>query len=211
MLLRELREQVVEAGVKLVQGHLVYLSAGNISARDPESGLIAIKPGGGDYLKLRAEDILIVDPHGNVVEGSGKPSSEMPMHALAYRQRSDIHAAIHTHSPVATAWGVAQREIPPVVVGQVLTNGPVPVAPYCQPGTDALAELALQAMGSGYAVVLQNHGVFAVGSSMDMALAVAFIVEEAATVAAQALALNPKLHLLTPHDWSEMLGTGSRG
>jgi ribulose-5-phosphate 4-epimerase/fuculose-1-phosphate aldolase len=211
MLLRELREQVVEAGIKLVEGHLVYLSAGNVSARDPQTGLIAVKPGGGDYLRLKPQDILIIDEDGSVVDGQGKPSSETPMHALAYRRRKDINAAIHTHSPIATAWSVAQREIPPVVVGQVLTNGPVPFAPYLQPGTESLGELALQAMGSGYAVLLQNHGVFAVGPTMDMALAVAYIVEEAATVAAHAVLLSDQLHLLTEQDFQDMLSAGSKG
>lgn len=211
MLLRELREQVVEAGIRLVEGHLVYLSAGNISARDPETGLIAVKPGGGHYLALKPEDILVIDEQGVVIEGEGWPSSETPMHKLAYRRRKDINAAIHTHSPVATAWSVAQREIPPVVVGQVLTNGAVPFAAYSRPGTESLGELALEAMGSGYAVLLQNHGVFALGSTMDMALAVAFIVEEAATVAWHAVALSDQLRLMTEHDFQEMLTAGHKG
>lgn len=211
MLLRELREQVVEAGIRLVEGHLVYLSAGNVSARDPETGLIAVKPGGGDYLALKAEDILVIDEQGKVVEGKGQPSSETPMHTLAYRQRKDINAAIHTHSPVATAWSVAQREIPPVVVGQALTNGAVPFAPYCCPGTVGLGERALQAMGSGHAVILQNHGVLTVGPTMDWALAVAFIVEEAATVAWHAAALSDQLRLMTEHDFQEMLTSGHKG
>jgi ribulose-5-phosphate 4-epimerase/fuculose-1-phosphate aldolase len=211
MLLRELREQVVEAGIKLVEGHLVYLSAGNVSARDAESGLIAVKPGGGDYLKLRPEDILIIDEEGTVIEGNGEPSSETPMHMITYRRRRDINAAIHTHSPVATAWSVAQREIPPVVVGQVLTNGPVPFAVYSRPGTDSLGELALQAMGSGYAVLLQNHGVFAVGPTIELALAVAFIVEEAAIVAWHAVALGGQMRLMTENDFHDMLSAGSKG
>jgi len=211
MLLRELREQLVEAGIRLVEGHLVYLSAGNISARDAESGLIAVKPGGGDYLKLTPEDILIIDEQGTVIEGKGRPSSETPMHLIAYRRRKDINAAIHTHSPVATAWSVAQREIPPVVVGQVLTNGPVPFAAYSRPGSDELGELALQAMGSGHAVLLQNHGVFAVGLTIDMALAVAFIVEEAAVVAWHAVALGGQMRLMTDNDFHEMLTGGSKG
>lgn len=211
MLLRELREQVVEAGIKLVQGHLVYLSAGNVSARDAESGWIAVKPNGGDYLKLKPEDILIIDEQGQVIEGKGQPSSETPMHLITYRRRTDINAAIHTHSPVATAWSVAQREIPPVVVGQVLTNGPVPFAAYSRPGTDSLGELALQAMGSGYAVLLQNHGVFAVGPTIDLALAVAFIVEEAAIVAWHAVALGDRMRLMTESDFHDMLSAGSTG
>ena len=211
MLLRELREQVVEAGVKLVEGHLVYLSAGNVSARDPQTGLIAVKPGGGDYLRLKPEDILVIDEDGNVVEGKGKPSSETPTHTTAYRRRKDINAAIHTHSPMATAWSVAQREIPPVVVGQALTNGPVPFAPYRQPGTENLGEVALEAMGSGYAVLLQNHGPFVVGPTMGMALALAYIVEEAATVAAHAVLLSSQLHLLTEQDFQDMLSAGSKG
>jgi ribulose-5-phosphate 4-epimerase/fuculose-1-phosphate aldolase len=106
---------------------------------------------------------------------------------------------------------VAQKEIPSVVVGQVLTSGPIPIAPYCQPGTEKLGQLALEKMGSGYAVLLQNHGVLAVGPNMDMALAVAFIVEEAAVVASHAVLLNLNLHLLGDREFKEMLGGGTRG
>jgi L-ribulose-5-phosphate 4-epimerase len=210
MLLRELREQVVEAGIRLAEGHLVYLSSGNISARDPETGLIAVKPSQGDYLKLKAEDILVIDELGSVIEGEGQPSSETPMHTLAYRRRKGVHAAIHTHSPVATAWSVAGREIPPVTVGQALT-GPIPFAPYRRPGSEEIAEAALEAMGSGHAVILQNHGVFTVGPVMEMALAVAFIVEEAATVAFHASLLSRQLHVLSEQDFEEMLAAGSKG
>ena len=210
MLLGELREQVVEAGIKLAKGHLVYLSSGNISARDPKTGLIAVKPSEGDYLKLNAGDILVIDEFGNVIEGEGKPSSETPMHTLAYRRRKGIHAAIHTHSPVATAWSVARREIPPVTVGQALT-GPIPFASYRRPGSEEVAEVALEAMGPGHAVILQNHGPFIVGPTIDMALAIAFIVEEAATVAYHASLLSGQLHLLTERDFEEMLGVGSKG
>ena len=210
MLLKELREQVVEAGIKLLEGHLVYLSSGNISARDPETGLIAVKPTGADYVKMSAQDVLVIDRHGEVIEGEGKPSSETPMHLLAYRRRSDVNAAIHTHSPVATAWSVAQREIPPVVLGQVLT-GPISIAPYCQPGTRLLGEVALKSMGESYAVILQNHGPFVLGPTMRVALAAAFIVEEAATVAFHATRLSDELRLMTDHDFEEMLGGGSKG
>ena len=210
MLLQKLREQVVEAGIKLLEGHLVYLSAGNVSARDPESGLIAVKPTGADYAKMKASDVLIIDEHGNVVDGEGTPSSESPMHTLAYRKRKDVNAAIHTHSPVATAWSVAQREIPPVALGQVLT-GPIPIAPYCQPGTRRVGEVALESMAEGSAVILQNHGPFIVGPTMKMALAVAFIVEEAAVVAFHASLLSDEVRLMTQHDFDEMLSGGSKG
>jgi ribulose-5-phosphate 4-epimerase/fuculose-1-phosphate aldolase len=211
MLLGDLRERIVEAGVRLVEGHLVYLSAGNISARDPGSGLIAVKPGGGDYLKLRSEDILVIDSRGKVLEGQGQPSSETPMHLLVYERREDIRAVIHTHSPVATAWSVAQRPIPPVTVGQCLTNGPIPFAPYRRPGTDALGEAALTTMGDGCAVILQNHGVLAAGPSLDMALAMAFIVEEAAVVAFHAMRLGEDLRLMTEEEYRAILTSGSKG
>jgi ribulose-5-phosphate 4-epimerase/fuculose-1-phosphate aldolase len=130
---------------------------------------------------------------------------------LAYQRRRDINAAIHTHSPVATAWAVAEREIPPVTVGQVLCDGPIPFAPYRRPGSEAVGEAALEAMGSGYAVVLQNHGPFVVGRDMRMALTTAFIVKEAAEVALYATVLGGRMRLMTRQDFQEMLGGGSTG
>jgi L-ribulose-5-phosphate 4-epimerase len=159
---------------------------------------------------MTAQDVVVIDEHGHVVEGEAKPSSETPMHTFAYRQREDINAAIHTHSPVATAWSVAQREIPPVVLGQVLT-GPIPIVPYCQPGTRQLGEVAMESMGEGRAVILQNHGPFVVGPTMRMALALAFIVEEAAMVALHASQLSQDLRLMSRDDFEEMLSGGSRG
>jgi L-ribulose-5-phosphate 4-epimerase len=211
VLLRQLREQVVEAGIKLAAGHLVYLTAGNISARDPDSGLIAVKPGGGDYLELKPEDILIIDQHGTVVDGEGLPSSETPMHTAAYRRRPEVNGAIHTHSPAATAWSVAGRDIPPVTVGQVLTNGPIPYAPYHRPGSEIVGEAAMDAMGDGFAVILQNHGPFVVGPTLSLALATAFIVEEAADVAFRAVLLCDQPRLMTREDFDEMLSGASRG
>ncbi len=211
MLLQELRQEVVEVGVKLLEGRLVALSSGNISARDPQTGLIAVKPSGADYLRLKPQDIVVVDSEGRVVDGKGPASSESRLHLWAYRRRPDVHAAIHTHSPAATAWSVAGKEIPPVIAGQVLTGGAIPIAPYCRPGSDEVGEVAMQVLGSRSAVLLQNHGSFVVAPDLSKALTIAFIVEEAAMVALFALQLGAPLHLLTEQEFAEILQAGSKG
>jgi len=197
MLLKELREQVVEVGMALYDFRLVGLSDGNVSARDPETNLVAVKPGGFTWNKLRPEDIVIVDLDGNVVEGDSKPSSETPMHTCVYRTRPEINGAIHCHAPYSTAWSVVNKPIPAIIVNQVMTGGEIPIAEYRMPGTLDLGECALEAMGEGYAVVLQNHGPLCVGRSVIHALHITFAVEDAAKTALYATQIGGEMRLMT--------------
>ncbi|MBV9710971.1 MAG: class II aldolase/adducin family protein, partial [Ktedonobacteraceae bacterium] len=98
MLLPELRAEVARYARKMYDSQLVRASQGNISARDPKSGLICIKPSGVDYELLTAEDIVVLDENGKVVEGKWNPSTETPLHTLILRRRHDIHCVMHTHS-----------------------------------------------------------------------------------------------------------------
>lgn len=111
--LRELRERVVDANVQLVRAGLVTLTFGNASAADREAGVIAIKPSGVPFEVLRPDDIPVLDlATGAVVAGGLRPSSDTPTHLVLYRAFGTIGAVVHTHSPYATAWAQACREIP---------------------------------------------------------------------------------------------------
>ena len=111
-MLEELRNKVWKANLDLVRYGLVKLTWGNVSGLDRESGLVVIKPSGVDYSQLKAEDLVILDLDGKVVEGSLRPSSDTPTHLELYRAFPEIGGVVHTHSCQATAWAQACRPIP---------------------------------------------------------------------------------------------------
>jgi L-ribulose-5-phosphate 4-epimerase len=128
MLLKELRQQVLEANLELVSRGLVLYTFGNASAVDREQGLVVIKPSGVDYDKLRPEDMVITDMDGRIVEGTLKPSSDLDTHILLYREFATIGAVVHTHSEFATSFAQAGLAIP--AFGTTHADyfyGPVPV------------------------------------------------------------------------------------
>jgi L-ribulose-5-phosphate 4-epimerase len=112
MLMKELREQVLEANLELVRRGLVLYTFGNASGVDREQGLVVIKPSGVDYDKLKPEHMVVTDLHGNVVEGALRPSSDLDTHTLLYREFDQIGAVVHTHSEFATSFAQAGLSIP---------------------------------------------------------------------------------------------------
>ena len=112
-MLTELKEQVLEANLDLVKHGLVIFTFGNASGIDRGKGLVAIKPSGVPYEKLRLEDMIVTDLDGRIVEGKLKPSSDLATHLLLYKEFPSIGGVAHTHSEYATAWAQAGRPIPP--------------------------------------------------------------------------------------------------
>src|SRR5580693_9758606 len=112
MLLTNLREQVLEANLDLVRRRLVFSTFGNASGVSREEGLIVIKPSGVPYEGMKPADLVVTDLHGKVVEGSLRPSSDLPTHAALYRAFPAIGGIAHTHSEYATAWAQARQPIP---------------------------------------------------------------------------------------------------
>jgi L-ribulose-5-phosphate 4-epimerase len=112
-MLEKLKEDVFRANLDLVENGLVIHTWGNVSGRDPESGLVVIKPSGVSYKGMRAEDMVVMSPDGKVVEGKFKPSTDAPTHLLLYNTWSSVGGIVHTHSSFATAWAQAGRAIPP--------------------------------------------------------------------------------------------------
>ncbi|MDK2854849.1 MAG: L-fuculose-phosphate aldolase [Bacillota bacterium] len=183
MLLYDQRKEVLATAQQLLKGGLVAATWGNVSARDPETDLIAITPSGMRYEILTAEDIAVVDLEGRLRDGKYQPSSETPMHTLIYRERPDVRAIVHTHSIFATVMATLKREIPPVIAELALgVGGNVPVADFAPPGTEELGRRALAGLGKGNAVLLQNHGVLTVGPNLERAFTIAAIVEDAAKI-----------------------------
>ena len=111
-LLETLREQVWKLHLELPKNDLVKWTGGNVSGRDPETGLVVIKPSGVKYPDLRPEHLVVLDVDGKIIEGSLSPSSDTASHLYIYRQRPDVGGIVHTHSNFATAFAAAGRPIP---------------------------------------------------------------------------------------------------
>ena len=127
-MLEELKAKVCKANLELVEHGLVIFTWGNVSAIDRSTGLVVIKPSGVDYDKMTADDMVVVDLDGNVVEGKLRPSSDTATHLEFYRNFKGVKGAVHTHSVEATAWAQSCREIPCYGTTHADTfHGPVPV------------------------------------------------------------------------------------
>lgn len=178
-MLDRLKQSLVELHLELPRHQLVVWTGGNLSARDPDTGLVAIKASGIRYESLRPEHIVLVDLEGRVVEGAYTPSSDTASHLYIYRHRPDVGGIVHTHSPYATAFAAVNRPIPPVLtaIGDEF-GGPIPVGGFALIGDEAIGEVVVASIGSSPAVLLRNHGVFTIGPTPEAALKAAVMTEE---------------------------------
>ncbi len=197
MLLQSLREQVYETAKQMVVDNLAYGAQGNVSAVDRESGLVAITPTAIPYAKMKVEDIVVIDLEGNLVDTRWRPTSETPMHLIFYQKRADVGAVVHTHAPYATLFGVIHEPIPVLLTEAATCLGaPVPVAPYCRPGTPELAQTVLEKMGAGVAVLLAQHGLLSVGTDLGQAYDTAMAAETSARLMIMIRSMNAKANPL---------------
>lgn len=113
-MLDKLKNEVYQANIDLVRHGLVIHTWGNASGRDPESGLIVIKPSGVSYSSMKAADMVVMDPEGRIAEGKFNPSTDAPTHLYLYREFPSVGGVVHTHSSYATSWAQAGRGIPPL-------------------------------------------------------------------------------------------------
>lgn len=180
----EERRQVLAAAREISETGLVIGTWGNASARCGEKDLMIITPSGVSYDTLSMEDMVLVDGSGQVLEGRLKPSSEVSLHMAIYKNRPDVKAIIHTHSLHATAFAVAGKSLPVILeeTAQVIGHE-VPVADYALCGTDSLAANVVKTLGKDkQAVLLANHGLVTLGSSMAEALKKAQVIEKTSQV-----------------------------
>jgi L-fuculose-phosphate aldolase len=203
MLLKELREEVLEKSLQMIRDGLAFGSGGNISALDRESDLLAITPSAIEYTKMKPEDVVVIDKHGKLIEGRWKPTSETPMHTIFYREREDVGAVVHTHAPHASVFAITNQSIPMVVTESALClGGPVRVDPYVRPGTEELARSVLEAMGSDVAVLLGQHGMITVGHNLGEAYASTIAAEVSARFTIMARSMGAEPMYLDPEEVS---------
>jgi L-ribulose-5-phosphate 4-epimerase len=183
-MLEALRDDLVRLHAELPRNDLVVWTGGNISARDPESGLVAIKPSGVRYEDLSADAMVVLDLDGRIVDGTHKPSSDAASHLYIYRNRPDVNGVVHTHSRYATAFAAVGRSIPVYLTAHADEfGGEIPCAGFALIGDEAIGAQVVETIGSSPAVLLKNHGVFTVGPSATAAVKAAVMTEDiAATV-----------------------------
>lgn len=181
MLLQHERELVRDYGVKMLENGLTTGTAGNISVFNRKEGLYAMSPSSMDYHAITAEDVVVIDLDGNIVDGKRRPSIEHVMHRSYYKGRTDIDAVVHTHSPYATAASCLGKPLPAVHFMISLCGGyELPCAAFAPPGTEELAQITYEAMKGYKAVLLQNHGLIAGAESIEKAM---YLAEEMESVA----------------------------
>lgn len=194
MLLSDERHQIVAYGRKLLSANLTVGTGGNLSIFNRSQGLIAIKPSGVDYLSMTPEDVMVITPKGEVVEGSRTPSSETPLHLALLHRRPDINAVVHTHSVYAATLACLHWELPAVHYLVGFSGDRVPLAPYALFGTQELADRVANAIGDYNACLMANHGLVCVGPTLPRAFTVAEEIEFVARIYLQARAVGePRL------------------
>jgi L-ribulose-5-phosphate 4-epimerase len=180
-LLEELREEVWRLHLELPRNGLVRWTGGNVSARDPETGYVVIKPSGVHYESLRPEHLVTVSLDGQRIEGYLKASSDTASHLYIYRHRPDVCGVVHTHSPYATAFAALGRPIP-VYLTAIADEfgGPIPCGGFALIGGEEIGQVVVESIGDSPAVLLKNHGVFTVGPTAEAAVKAAVMVEDVA-------------------------------
>jgi len=172
--------EIIKGGMKLDRYGLVSLAGGNLSMRMP-SGEILITPSGMIYEDMAADDVVVMDVNGNIIEGTRKPSSDTEGILYIFRERPDINAVIHTHQPYATAISLIQDEFRAdlTTLGNAC-RGSVKCTPYSSPGSLEMGIDTVAYLGDQLAVILSHHGVMTVGDSLKQALNAAVYLEECA-------------------------------
>jgi L-ribulose-5-phosphate 4-epimerase len=194
MLLAELRADVLDSALALKKYGLVWMAGGTICARDPESGQVVVTPSGLAYEDLSPEDMIVVDLDLNIIDGKYRPSVATNLWTAILRQRPEINAVVHSHSPYATAFSVINKPIP--IVTETMANWfgqPIKIAPYAHLEDDHFVTAPVEALGNGFAVMLGQHGPITVGETLDRALERAVTLEEAAKTFAIARDLGDPL------------------
>jgi L-fuculose-phosphate aldolase len=155
---------------------------GNASIRMEGTNEILITPSALYKGELKSDEIVKIDLEGNVLDGIFKPSIEWYFHAAIYSRRLDVNAVIHTHSPMTTGLALAGKKIEPITLESAVMLADVPILEFRYPGTKELGEIVADNIMGHRAVIMQNHGVIAVGYDLIEALTTIEVLEEISTM-----------------------------
>jgi L-fuculose-phosphate aldolase len=196
-----LRSEILRAAQTMWQKGYVVGAAGNISARIADSDRIVITPSGAPYDTMKVEDLVVCTLGGEQLSGAGRPSSELFAHVAIYQARPEVQAIVHTHSPYATALAVNRTPIPFCLDEMYYSLGPraIPVTEFARGGTQELAKSIVKTLGrENKAVLVANHGTFAVGADIREAFEISEEVEKAAMIYILAR-LTGQVHSIASH------------
>ena len=187
----KLKEELVQLHLELPKNDLVRWTGGNVSARDPESGLVIIKASGIRYEEMRPEHLVVMNLDGKLVEGNFKPSSDVFSHLYIYQHRPDVFGIVHTHSRYATAFAAVGKPIPCVLTAIADEfGGAIPCGGFALIGDEAIGKVVVESIGQSPAVLLKNHGVFTIGKNARAAVKAAVMTEDVAATVWMALQIG---------------------
>lgn len=214
-MVEKLKEEVYTANLELVKHGLVIFTWGNVSAIDRENNIVVIKPSGVSYETMKAEDMVVLDLQGNILEGKLKPSSDTPTHLVLYNTFPEIGGIVHTHSTYATAWAQAGKAIPSIGTTH---------ADYFYEAIPCTRQMTKEEIEGNYeaetgnvivecfkdlnpafvpGVLVENHGPFSWGKNANEAVHNAVVMEQVAKMAYISFTINPSLnmndHLIKKH------------
>lgn len=179
--LRQVRQEVADLHGELVRYGLVVWTAGNVSARVPGADLMVIKPSGISYDDLHADNMIVCDLVGHVLEGDLSPSSDTEAHAYVYRHMPEVGGVVHTHSTYAVAWACRGEPVPCVLTAMADEfGGEIPIGPFALIGSDAIGRGIVETLRTSRSpgVLMKNHGPFTVGRTARAAVKAAVMCED---------------------------------
>ena len=206
--LAKLRHEVWQANMALQIHNLVTFTWGNVSGIDRASGLVVIKPSGVAYENLSAENMVVVDMDGNIVEGDLNPSSDTATHVALYREYPEIGGVVHTHSPNATSWAQAGCAIPAlgtthadyfygsIPCTRALTNQEIATDYEANTGAVIIETIGKDDPMEKPGIIVKEHGPFSWGKDPDNAVHNAVVMEVVASMALQTLQINPQVNFI---------------
>lgn len=206
----EIKEEMLKCAMRMDHYGLIALSGGNVSVR-MENGDVVVTPSGMIYDEMAPDDMLVVDPQGNIIEGHRKASVDTEALLYIFNKMPKVNAVIHTHQPYATGLGLVLDEIPCNLSTLAnATEGSVSIAPYGDPGSLSMGERAVECIGNRLAVVLKHHGVIAVGKDLRQAMYACIYLEEAAKTVSVALSTGKEMAEMTQPQIDEAIAVFHR-
>lgn len=179
-MLESLKEEVLKVSRLAEESGLCHHGGGNFSQIDRDSGLVVITPSGASRFAISADDMLVIDLEGKVIENKGnlKPSSEWPMHVHILKNRLDINSVVHTHARNAAVFACLNVPVKPVIIEAIMYGGYCKVMPLVEPGSIDLGKSALDGLTGTMATILGHHGLLTVGEDVYNAYLKSHYVED---------------------------------